>query len=319
MRIRIAGRHPFVSQSKKKWLLWVMSTLGVSGTLLVMLFLLLGITLMGMLIASSEATYKGMPLRNIEQLDFPLPLLTIFLQAQNGAVSWSQLAAISKVNTDFGRHAASNGGIGFLGFPDSLWRQIAVDGDGDGTLDPESPDDAIFSLATAFSRSSSSFRDTLASFQMGEAQFAEVKEMDRRYSSSVLLSAGWLWPLVGYYQISSPYGMRSDPFAGQTEFHDGMDLPAPEGTPVLAIRDGFVSIASNDFGGYGYYIRLSHLNGIESFYGHLSVIGVEEGQFVHQGQIIGAVGSTGRSTGPHLHVGMMQNGQSIDPMKQWFP
>ena len=310
---------PRMNQANKKWVYWVIGSLGIGGVMLVMLFILLGLALMGMLVASSEATYKGTPLRNVEQLDIPLPLLTVFLRAENGFVSWSQLAAIVKVNTDFGRHPAVNEGIGFSGLPGFLWAQFQRDGDGDGAVDPDHPEDAIFSLAATFSHWQGSFHDTLRSLRLGEAKIAEIVDTEAKYRSALIRVDGWLWPLIGHTTVSSSYGPRSDPFTGETAFHDGIDLPAPVGTPVLTIRDGFVTAASRNYGGYGNYIRINHQNGTESFYGHLSVIGVEAGQFVHTGQIIGAVGSTGRSTGPHLHLGMTEHGQSVDPMEKWIP
>mgnify|MGYP001159362574 FL=1 len=306
-------------QANKKWLYWIISSLGIGGAMLVMLLLLLGVALMGMLVASSEATYKGTPLGHVEQLDVPLPLLTVFLRAENGFVTWSQLAAIVKVNTDFGRHPAVNEGVGFSGLPDFLWEQFQRDGDGDGAMDPDNPEDAIFSLAATVSHWQGSFHEALRSLRLGEGEIAEIADTEAKYRFALIRVDGWLWPLIGHTTVSSPYGLRSDPFTGETAFHDGIDLPAPVGTPVLAIRDGFVTAASLNYGGYGHYVRIDHQNGVDSFYGHLSVIGVEAGQFVYTGQIIGAVGSTGRSTGPHLHLGMIEHGQSVDPMEKWIP
>lgn len=305
-------------QWKKKVWLWIVGSLGVSGILFILLFALLGLSLIGMMLAASDSTYEGQPMRSAETLDFPLPLLSVYLKAQNSAADWSQLAAVCKVTADFGKHPADSGGIGFAGFPVALWQQVGMDGDADGIIDPDDPKDAIDSLAAYFMHASVPFDQALTTFGLTDAQSAEVEKIAAAYQASVWMPYGWLWPLIGYRSVSSPYGMRSDPFTGEDVFHDGIDLPAPEGTPVLAIRDGTVLDTLEDPGGYGKRIDLIHPDGTESFYGHLSVVGVEPGQSVHQGEVIGAVGSTGRATGPHLHLGMRLDGHSVDPMKKWL-
>jgi murein DD-endopeptidase MepM/ murein hydrolase activator NlpD len=128
----------------------------------------------------------------------------------------------------------------------------------------------------------------------------------------VLPSSGFNWPASG--PITSPFGYRSDPYAdsGSSEFHTGLDIAAPMGSTVTASAAGAVIYAAW-YGGYGNAIILDHGNGVSSLYGHLSQIFVSERQEVQQGQAIGAVGSTGRSTGPHLHFEIRINGQPVDP------
>jgi murein DD-endopeptidase MepM/ murein hydrolase activator NlpD len=120
------------------------------------------------------------------------------------------------------------------------------------------------------------------------------------------------WPASG--PITSPFGYRSDPYAdsGVSEFHTGIDIGAPMSSTVTATAAGTVIYAAW-YGGYGNAIILDHGNGISSLYGHLSQIFVSDHQEVQQGQAIGAVGSTGRSTGPHLHFEIRVNGQPVDP------
>jgi len=120
-------------------------------------------------------------------------------------------------------------------------------------------------------------------------------------------------PIFSRYRISSPYGYRADPFTGAKSFHTGVDLACPTGTPVVSAASGTVSFVgySNVFGNY---IIVKHSNGYQTLYGHLSKILAGKGQHVSQGTRIGLVGSTGYSTGPHLHFTIFKNGKLIDPM-----
>ena len=116
------------------------------------------------------------------------------------------------------------------------------------------------------------------------------------------------------FTITSPFGYRKDPFTGEVTYHSGTDIAAPAGTPILAAADGTVTIANgaDPWGGsYGYYIKLDHGEGIETLYAHCSAIAVTVGQQVRQGEVIGYVGSTGNSTGNHLHFEVWVNGQRV--------
>jgi murein DD-endopeptidase MepM/ murein hydrolase activator NlpD len=124
-------------------------------------------------------------------------------------------------------------------------------------------------------------------------------------------SAGMFsWPVTG--TITSPFGWRSNPFGGAPEFHQGLDIAAPTGTTVTAAAGGTV-IMAQWYGGYGNYILIDHGGGYSTGYGHLSAIYVSTGQSVQRGQAIGAVGSTGQSTGPHLHFEVRIAGKPVDP------
>jgi murein DD-endopeptidase MepM/ murein hydrolase activator NlpD len=118
------------------------------------------------------------------------------------------------------------------------------------------------------------------------------------------------WPVTG--TITSPFGWRSNPFGGAPEFHQGLDIAAPTGTTVTAAAAGTV-IMAQWYGGYGNYILIDHGGGYSTGYGHLSAIYVSTGQTVQRGQAIGAVGSTGQSTGPHLHFEVRIAGKPVDP------
>jgi len=121
-------------------------------------------------------------------------------------------------------------------------------------------------------------------------------------------------------RLSSGFGFRKHPISGYRKKHKGTDFAAPRGTPVMAAGNGTVERASR-FGGFGKYIRIRHANGYKTAYAHLNgyAKGVKAGARVKQGQIIGYVGSTGNSTGPHLHYEVHQNGVAVNPMKIRVP
>lgn len=125
------------------------------------------------------------------------------------------------------------------------------------------------------------------------------------------------WPLPDAYSITSHFGSREDPYSGETSSHTGTDISAPLGTPILAAAGGTVTIANatDPWGGsYGYYVKIDHGSGFETLYAHCSAICVTSGQSVQQGEVIGYVGSTGRSTGEHLHFEVWVNGMRTDAM-----
>lgn len=115
---------------------------------------------------------------------------------------------------------------------------------------------------------------------------------------------------MGY--LSSGFGLRGHPILGGVRLHAGLDFAAPTGSPVFATMDGNVSVAGWA-GGYGLSVRLENGGALETRYGHLSRITVAPGSFVRRGELIGLVGSTGLSTGPHLHYEVRVNGRAVDP------
>lgn len=119
-------------------------------------------------------------------------------------------------------------------------------------------------------------------------------------------------------RIASGYGYRTDPFTKAKKFHYGMDFSAPRGTPIYASGDGTVTRADNRASGYGNHIVIDHGYGYESLYGHLYKYNVKRGQKVQRGDLIGFVGSTGRSQGPHLHYEVYKDGERINPMNFYY-
>ena len=119
------------------------------------------------------------------------------------------------------------------------------------------------------------------------------------------------WPLQEAGTITSTFGYRTDPIDGSVSYHSGVDIGMPSGTPILAATDGTVTIANSTDswgGGYGYYVKIKHNDTFDTLYAHCSKICVINGQQVKKGQVIGYVGTTGRSTGPHLHFEVWKNG-----------
>jgi murein DD-endopeptidase MepM/ murein hydrolase activator NlpD len=121
-------------------------------------------------------------------------------------------------------------------------------------------------------------------------------------------------PIVGEIDLTSSFGVRSDPFGRGPAMHSGLDFRSSHGDPVRATANGKVVTAAWN-GGYGKMVEIDHGNGISTRYGHLSDIGVKVGQQVRVGQTVGRVGSTGRSTGPHLHYETRIDGDAVDPQK----
>ncbi len=146
-----------------------------------------------------------------------------------------------------------------------------------------------------------------------EATSREIEaEIKRRQQQAALGTGKMIWPLATKGRISSPFGNRMHPILKENRFHSGMDIAAPSGTEVRAADRGKVLISGWN-GGYGYYIAIDHGNGLSTAYAHNSRLLVKEGDLVAQGQAIAKSGSTGLSTGPHLHFEVRKEGVPIDP------
>lgn len=144
-----------------------------------------------------------------------------------------------------------------------------------------------------------------------------IAELERQEAANSITSTGtYIWPLPGY-SPGSAYGWRIHPIWGDMRFHAGEDIGAPSGTPILAADSGVATVIPNNGNGYGNYIMINHGGGRVTLYAHMSAFAVSNGATVTQGQVIGYVGSTGNSTGPHLHFEVRVNGATTDP-KSYF-
>jgi murein DD-endopeptidase MepM/ murein hydrolase activator NlpD len=137
-------------------------------------------------------------------------------------------------------------------------------------------------------------------------------EMDRL--NRTLAQVPYRKPVVGEVEFTSGFGVRSDPFLGRPAMHTGLDFRAATGDPARVTANGKV-VSAGWAGGYGRMVEVDHGNGLSTRYGHLSEINVKVGEIVKIGQVIGLVGSTGRSTGPHLHYETRIDGEAVDPQK----
>lgn len=148
----------------------------------------------------------------------------------------------------------------------------------------------------------------------------ELKEAEALYQAQIAAlqnSGDWYWPLPGRYKLSSLFGGRLDPFTGKPDNHTGVDIPATSGTEIHAAQGGVVTLVqTNRYATtYGYYCIISHGNGKSTLYAHMQKApSVKVGQTVTKGQVIGYVGSTGRSSGPHLHFELRIDGVRADAL-----
>jgi murein DD-endopeptidase MepM/ murein hydrolase activator NlpD len=175
--------------------------------------------------------------------------------------------------------------------------------------DPAFQDDdpASASLQQLYALRSSAMNGTASvGIGMGDLQATSIRDWMR------LAAAPTLWPVMG--RITSSFGERNDPFNGEGAFHRGVDISADLGTRIIAPADGVVRFA--DFmNGYGRAVMIDHGNGVSTLYGHLSGFAVTAGQLVRRGDAVGYVGTSGRSTGPHLHYEVRIFNTPVNPSK----
>lgn len=146
-----------------------------------------------------------------------------------------------------------------------------------------------------------------------QALTATIRNQGSSSSNSTYLGGEMAWPAPQYTRISSYFAGRIDPITGKRSNHGGLDLAAPGGSPILAANSGTVIIAGYHYS-YGNYVVIDHGGGVSTLYGHSSKLLVSRGQKVSRGQQIAKVGTTGRSTGNHLHFEVRINGQRVDPL-----
>lgn len=150
-----------------------------------------------------------------------------------------------------------------------------------------------------------------------EARLEEVKQQEilaqLREKNDLLEATPSIWPTTGW--VTSPFGWRTSPFTGKREHHPGLDISAPPGTPIYAPAKGKVILSANRHDGYGIQVKLYHGGNTVTRYAHMKRSAVKQGQEVTRGELIGYVGNTGRSTGPHLHYEVRKAEVAVNPMK----
>ena len=176
----------------------------------------------------------------------------------------------------------------------------------------------IVDLEAQLETDRAAYEEQLAKEEALESEIQNmIAELERQEAANSITSTGtYIWPLPGY-SPGSAYGWRIHPIWGDMRFHAGEDIGAPSGTPILAADSGIATVIPDNGNGYGNYIIINHGGGRTTLYAHMSGFAVSNGASVTQGQTIGYVGSTGNSTGPHLHFEVRVNGATTDP-KSYF-
>ena len=176
----------------------------------------------------------------------------------------------------------------------------------------------IVDLEAQLETDRAAYEEQLAKEEALESEIQNmIAELERQEAANSITSTGtYIWPLPGY-SPGSAYGWRIHPIWGDMRFHAGEDIGAPSGTPILAADSGIATVIPDNGNGYGNYIMINHGGGRVTLYAHMSGFAVSNGASVTQGQTIGYVGSTGNSTGPHLHFEVRVNGATTDP-KSYF-
>ena len=186
----------------------------------------------------------------------------------------------------------------------------------DGIIYTVKKGDSLSSIATANNVKLETLLDvnelTSETLTAGQQLFLPGVGLDQKTLQS-RMGELFILPISASFRWTSPYGWRADPFTGVQSFHTGTDMACPEGTPILAAMSGKIAEVGNNRT-YGNYIIINHTNGYQTVYAHMSKTIAKKGQWVSQGTKIGLVGSTGYSTGPHLHFMVYKNGNRIDPM-----
>jgi hypothetical protein len=294
----------------------------------------------------SEGGYIPSDLVYQEVPDNFIPIYQAAAEAYN--IPWTLLAAVHKVETNFSQMdpmVSPAGALGHFQFQPCTWLGwkyqgckgfgnlpstvditnlsliatyggYGVDGNDDGKADPFTIDDATFTAAKYLSENGASdgrIKDALFSYNHADWYVEKVYNIFQSYNKgNIIVGNGeFALPLTNI-NITSYFGTRTDPFTGTISSHDGIDFAGNIGDPIFAVGDGTIFFAS-EASGYGNFVMIDHGEGIVTCYGHLNEIYVNVGDKVSVGDVIGEVGNTGRSTGPHLHFEVRVDGFKIDP------
>lgn len=175
------------------------------------------------------------------------------------------------------------------------------------------------SQEAAIEEESSRIESEIKKLQKEYEKQTQQQQQQQQQHSQTQSSTGYIWPSRSSHRISSYYGNRLHPIYGYYRMHTGIDIGASHGTDIIASANGVVSSVTYNEGGYGWYIVVYHGNGISTLYAHCSKVIAQVGQQVRQGQVIALVGSTGASTGPHIHFEVRVDGSHVDPLNYVKP
>jgi len=243
--------------------------------------------------------------------EIPPEFVDIFKSTgQKSGIPWTVLAACAKHDNQFGQGTAG----GFFSLPEEVFEEYGQDGNMDGEIDKHNPRDAISTLANYLIHKGYKDNLQLALHEVyGSSMVEKILKTTEEYTDTLMPLIDGIWPLPSEFtRVSSPFGIRMHPELGTRRMHTGIDIPANLGTPVYPTSDGTV-ISAGWGGNYGNLVIVNHGNNTQTYYAHLHEINVTKGQEITREIPVGLVGSTGRSTGPHLHFEVRLNNNPIDP------
>lgn len=314
------------------------------------------------LLFSNNSVSSG-PISGVGQAEIPPEYIPLYQAAEKTYnVPWNLLAAVHRVETNFGTITPMISSVGALGHMQFMCRTwvgwsvpgndvgacdasvdytnislikenggYGIDGNGDGKADPFNPNDAIFSAAkylAANGAASGKLEQALLAYNNSTEYVQKVLQYAHSYVLAPELSpdgafmveigqSGLAWPVPCTNRVTSPFGVRQHPISGELKMHNGIDIANGQAcyrSSVVSALDGVVTFAGT-LGGYGYVVYVDHGGGMTTRYAHLDAISVFLGQTVKTGQVVGLLGSTGDSTGPHLHYEIRLNDNPTDPLK----
>lgn len=300
------------------------------------------------------STIEGGDPSQVAVNEVPQEFMGIYMAAQEEFnVPWNLLAAHHRVETNFspGSIESYAGAMGPMQFMPCTWigwsypacgglgdltidlttltstqtineyGGYGLDADNDGKADINNPVDAIFTAASYLAANGADeglYEEAIFAYNHSQEYVQDVLYYADLYAGAPQNTgiAASDWPVPFTDNITSPFGYRIHPISGGKKLHKGIDVAAGGvlNQPTIAIMPGVIEF-SGVMGGYGNTVVIKHANGVETLYAHLSQLKARAGQKVQPGDIVGLIGSTGNSTGPHLHFEVSQNGNLIDPME----
>ncbi|MBO8129283.1 MAG: M23 family metallopeptidase [Peptococcaceae bacterium] len=282
-----------------------------------LIIIMLPLALLVLLFAGPVVMHERVPLASPSQVELYVDAAGAINEEYGFDVNWQHLLAIDAVRLkqDFSRTSAARAVNLAEMFVEEITKTRTV-------TDPETGEITTETYTVYEQKSLSEVLNDLGFTRAQKHKVYEFLEIDLTFLRDVGTGVppGWmpvegrfLWPVPGEYRVTSGFGSRVDPVEGIDGFHYGLDVGCAMGTPVVAAADGEVVFAGKA-GNYGNLVKIDHGNGYETRYAHLWRIKVRYGQKVKAGKVIGYVGSTGKSTGPHLHFEIRLGGRPVNPV-----